>query len=77
LLGLTSEQALTQQRVFLFKKPTRDCIFASICLSNSGSSGSLSGTKFMPWIYRIRPRNAALEPDEDGYARGQSRRASS
>lgn len=34
LLGLAPEQALAQERVSSSRKPTRDCIFVSICLSS-------------------------------------------
>ena len=57
--------------------PILDCIFTSICLSNRGPPGRLSARNSCPGLYRIRPRIVASKPDEDGYARGRNRRASS
>ena len=43
------------------RKPPLDCIFASICLSNSGSSGRFSGMGIMPWIIPNQATNRGVK----------------
>ena len=61
LLGLSAKQSLAQQGNCSSRKPTLDCIFASICLSTLGSLGRFSGMGFMLWIIPNQATNRGVK----------------
>ena len=66
-------EAIPPEDMKVFKKIiTIDSICPSICLSRTGSSGSISGIKFMPGLYPIRRRIEGLKLDAGGSSTGQN-----